>query len=83
MSKKKNTSPATSAVSNEEANSQVVEMTEAKSKTEETSSLLLRLPPSVNAALRTTAKKEERTITTVAVRALRMYFKNEHGIDLD
>jgi hypothetical protein len=43
-------------------------------------SILLRLPPAVAAELRRIAKKEERTITTIA---LRLYFKTEHSIEIN
>lgn len=43
-------------------------------------SILLRLPPAVATELRRIAKLEERTITTIALRALRLYFKQEHGV---
>ncbi len=33
--------------------------------------------------LRRIAKLEERTITTIALRALRLYFKAEHNIQVD
>jgi hypothetical protein len=33
--------------------------------------------------LRRIAKLEERTITTIALRALRLYFKQEHGVMVD
>jgi hypothetical protein len=46
-------------------------------------SILLRLPPAVAAELRRIAKKEERTITTIALRALRLYFKTEHSIEIN
>ncbi len=46
-------------------------------------SILLRLPPQVAMDLRRIAKLEERTITTIALRALRMYFKQEHGVLMD
>jgi len=42
----------------------------------------LRLPPAVAMELRRIAKKEERTITTIALRALRLYFKTEHNIEI-
>jgi hypothetical protein len=38
-------------------------------------SILLRLPPEVALELRRIAKLEERTITTIALRSLRLYFK--------
>ena len=46
------------------------------------SSILLRLPLSVAQALRACSKKEERTLTTIATRALKMYFKNEHNLEV-
>ncbi len=46
-------------------------------------SILLRLPPQVAMDLRRIAKLEERTITTIALRALRLYFKTEHNIQVD
>lgn len=46
-------------------------------------SILLRLPPAVATELRRIAKLEERTITTIALRALRLYFKQEHGVMVD
>lgn len=52
-------------------------------KIEAGTSILLRMPPAAAAALRDIAKKEERTITTVALRAFRRYFEQEHGIKLD
>lgn len=52
-------------------------------KTEPGTSILLRMPPAAAIALRDIAKKEERTITTVAMRAFRRYFETEHGIKVD
>lgn len=45
-------------------------------------SILLRLSSTMAAELRRIAKKEERSITTVASRAIRQYFKTEHNIEL-
>lgn len=45
-------------------------------------SILLRLSPNMASELRRIAKKEERSITTVATRAIRQYFKTEHGIEI-
>lgn len=42
-------------------------------------SLLLRLEPGMSEAIRAAAKREERTITAVVVRAVRAYLKTEHG----
>lgn len=53
------------------------------SKTEAGTSILLRMPPAAAAILRDIAKKEERTITTVALRAFRQYFESEHGVKID
>jgi len=53
------------------------------SKTEPGTSILLRMPPAAAAILRDIAKKEERTITTVALRAFRQYFESEHGVKID
>lgn len=46
-------------------------------------SILLRLPPEIALELRRIAKLEERTITTIALRSLRLYFKQEHGVQVD
>lgn len=53
------------------------------SKTEPGTSILLRMPPTAAQILRDIAKKEERTITTVALRAFRQYFESEHGVKID
>lgn len=45
-------------------------------------SILLRLSPELASTVRQVAKKEERTITTIIVRALREYFKAHHDIDI-
>lgn len=45
-------------------------------------SILLRLPCNMASELRRIAKKEERSITIVAIRALRGYFKSEHNIEI-
>lgn len=45
-------------------------------------SFLLRLTPEIANTVRQVAKKEERTITTIIVRALREYFKAHHDIDI-
>jgi predicted transcriptional regulator len=45
-------------------------------------SVLLRLPNNMATELRRIAKKEERSITTVAIRAIRQYFKTEHNIEI-
>jgi hypothetical protein len=45
-------------------------------------SILLRLSPEHASTVRQVAKKEERTITTIIVRALREYFKAHHDIDI-
>jgi predicted transcriptional regulator len=58
------------------------EKTSSRGETTKGTSILLRLPPAVAAELRRIAKKEERTITTIALRALRLYFKTEHNIDV-
>ncbi|MCY2939680.1 MAG: hypothetical protein NTV55_15160 [Planctomycetota bacterium] len=59
-----------------------VDHKEKKTETIKGTSILLRLPPAVAMELRRIAKKEERTITTIALRALRLYFKTEHSIDI-
>ena len=46
------------------------------------SSVLLRLGNNMGNELRRIAKLEERSITTVVVRALRSYFKSEHNIEV-
>lgn len=47
------------------------------------SDVFLRIPLHICATLKKVAKKEERKITAVAIRALRHYFAKEHGITLD
>jgi len=54
----------------------------APEKSENGTSILLRLPTNLATELRRISKKEERTITTVAIRAIRMYFKAEHNIEI-
>ena len=49
----------------------------------EGSDVFLRIPIKLNEHLRLVAKKEERKITTVAVRALKYYFKHEHGVIIE
>jgi predicted transcriptional regulator len=51
-------------------------------KTASGTSILLRLSSAMAAELRRIAKKEERSITTVASRAIRQYFKTEHNIEI-
>ena len=46
------------------------------------SSILLRLPNEFASTLRRVAKQEERNITTIALRAFRLYFKEEHNIEV-
>ena len=45
-------------------------------------SILLRLSPEHASTVRQVAKKEERTLTTIVIRALRDYFKAHHDIDI-
>ena len=51
-------------------------------KTASGTSIMLRLSPTMATELRRIAKKEERSITTVASRAIRQYFKTEHNIEI-
>lgn len=57
-------------------------MSEQNERSSSGTQILLRLTPEVAATLRSVAKKEERTITAVALRALREYFKQNHQIEL-
>ena len=45
-------------------------------------SILLRLSPRMAEEVRNTAKREERTITTVVTRALKHYIKSEYQIEI-
>lgn len=57
-------------------------MSEQNERSSSGTQILLRLSPEVAATLRRVAKTEERTITTVALRALKNYFKSEHNLEV-
>jgi predicted transcriptional regulator len=54
----------------------------ADNKTTNGTSILFRLSANMGNELRRVAKMEERSITTVMQRAIRVYFKTEHNIEM-
>jgi hypothetical protein len=48
-----------------------------------TNDIFLRITPQINKMLRDVAKKEERKINTVMIRALKHYLKLEHNVNTE
>lgn len=66
------------------SNSKQISLTgSTDSKKNTGNSILLRLSPRMAEEVRKTAKREERTITTVVTRALKQYIKNEYQIEIE
>jgi hypothetical protein len=52
------------------------------SNTTEIQAILLRMPSAYATTLRAVAEQEKRTMTAVMTRAMQLYLKQEHDIDL-